>query len=171
MTVSYTISLDDLIAFQAHYMDHDRKVSSVVKYMMWGTAMLLILLLGIKAVSTHTVETDDILVLVFFGALFFLFWKLLRKTSVRIAKKLYDQPGNASLLGAKTLTLGEEMLELTEEWKRTCLQWKGVVKAGETKDHFFIYDSALSAITVPKKGLNGNADRFRAILTGHGLLP
>ncbi|MCC8019389.1 MAG: YcxB family protein [Rikenellaceae bacterium] len=172
MTVKYDISLDDLIAFQSDFLGNDRKLGSVLKYTLLVFALIISVLVGSKFIASGEFSIADFIFLCLMALLLLLFRKLHNKTTMRFARKIYDQPGNATLLGEKTLTLSDRGLEISDRNKSAKYSWDGVVKASETVEHFFIYDSAISALIIPRKQLTADQnEQVKAILKKYRMLP
>jgi len=87
---------------------------------------------------------------------FILLTSILSMTGVRssirqMAKKISDDPENASIFIASIITVSETGILIRDEFSERKYQWKAITKKQENTEYYFLFYSSLEAIIIPKR--------------------
>mgnify|MGYP001263483364 CR=1 FL=1 len=155
MTVTFTITDEDLIAQQRNALKHTKfhKKTKIMQMIIYVLSVMFVLMLA--GVSTNTIFLGFILTLLLTPLL----WKLYEYGLIRRFKKDVLRH-NRNKIGDFTLNLFEKELikesnNLTEK-----IQWRELSRFKEDDERYFLYFSDLNAITIKKVPDNMNENEI-----------
>lgn len=155
MTFAYQFEAADWIAFNVHYLKNSR----VCRRQRFRARMgFLFALLTFSLVLVFTAEkgVGFAICLSVVGIVGFLAYPSVHDDSaMKRIRKLADEPDNTKVFGTVMMTLSPEGLRASRPGAETTLAWSRILKLVETTDHIFLYVSALDAIIIPRRSIEG----------------
>jgi hypothetical protein len=160
MRIKYHISIDDHVAFSQFHHKHSPTVRRT--YLIAG--VLLPVCLFAYSLLTGWYEGSwrtSIFVFVVAGLMTFWVFGGKRRRLERQVRKLLGEGSNKATVGEHELELSENELVERGEYGESRFSLDVVVRLGFTADYTFIYTSAISGITLPKRAVvEGDYDAF-----------
>ena len=150
MNIRYSVTLEDLIAFNRFHIQHSRQL--VRQRRIAGLALPLATIL--VAVVLAILRSDFRLLpfVVLFVVLYVLFLRrAYGKGLEKKLRRLYAEGKNKGVLGEHSLHLQDDGISRQSDVGSTTVAFRGIEKIESTPTHTFIYISALSAIVIPKE--------------------
>lgn len=164
MEIKYTLTEEDYLAFN---MFHVKNSTTATKSLKWQRFLMPVLFIFFAYIFSMIVDISLVVSLITFfivGLLWIVFYpKYFYSVVKRQTKKMIQEGENESLLGQHHLVMTEEGLIETTSSGETSISWKGIKKFTEDDDHFYLYNSGLSAIILPKRAVN-NEEEIRTFI-------
>jgi hypothetical protein len=177
MSINFTLSMDDLIAFNRYHLCHSPMVRRtywkglLLPPLVWTVLCLLLSRLAVSAQGTWLESIRDLLPLFLGAPVYLVIFPLVRKRCIsRQIGALLREGDNTSVLGAHRVEATPEGFCQTNNSGLTQCKWNAIKKVAISDDHIFLYLSAVSAFIIPKKGFTdeiqltaflGELDRYR----------
>jgi hypothetical protein len=164
MEIEFEFEMEDWMKFQKNYLQKSkqfRRTKIIV------AAMLpFIVCLG-TALDLLKGEFNSVK-LIMFGGLSIL-WiifspKWLFKRTLNKTKKMMEDGDNSGILGLHKIILNDEGIIHTEPESEQKIKWSGIKKIEESDSHYFLYNTAVSAIIIPKEKILNNVDQLDKLL-------
>ena len=96
---------------------------------------------------------------------------LSRRSHVRMAKKMVNNPENANLLDYREMTFLDDSIESKNARSNTRMSWETIVKLADTSTHFLLYTGANQAIIIPKEKITAkDVEALQSLFKAHNLL-
>jgi len=89
------------------------------------------------------------------AVVFFAYPKVYDDSTLKGIKKTVGDPDNMKVFGRQSVTLSSEGIHVSGTEAETRLAWDHIVKLAETPDYLFLYTSAVAAIIIPRRSLQG----------------
>lgn len=176
--LKYRIELEDLITYSEDHQRNSPLVQSNIRKQRFIFLILFILLGFIFSLSFFQGSSDTTgnifmgslvcLLCAIPGLLFFAFWPRRWYKTVRSSvEKAYSGGRNLTLLGEHELEINEDGITTRNDYYETRYYWGAFEKWMSTPTHFYLYNSAVSAVVIPKnKVIEGNWPAIESILKG-----
>ena len=155
MTIHFELRFEDLFALQKHVIQYSFTHHVKRMYFKWITSILLAILLLLSVNITITTFLISLII----AALYFLiapnlyntfaFWKY---------KKQMETKDYTPILGSCKMELLETGISRIMNGKETFFEWDRFEKLGEDEEYYFLYESDLNALIIPKQ--TGNTDEI-----------
>jgi hypothetical protein len=155
MTFTFSFEPADWIDFNAHHLKNSRIHR---RQRFWARMGFLSAFLVLSLVLVLTEEKGLGFAVCFsvVGVVGFLAYPSVYDDSVmKRIRRLADDPDNMKVFGTVSMTLSPEGLRVSRPGEETALAWSRVLRLVETADHVFLYVSALDAIIIPRRSLEG----------------
>lgn len=75
-----------------------------------------------------------------------------------------EKGDNSGFLGLHTMSFSQEGIHDKGPQIEYKVTWEGIKKWEETEDHYFLYNTAVSAIFIPKKKIGESAKQLDEVL-------
>jgi hypothetical protein len=150
MKLVYDFDLNDWMAFQENYLDHSKQFLRTKRIVTW---MFPFIWLSIIVVEYNLGKFSPIGAGIFFVAsvLWVLFYpKRYKNSALKRAKKLLSEGDNSGYLGQHEIELTDESIKTTVPQSSSAIDWNGIKKYLETDQYYFLYNTAASALIIPK---------------------
>lgn len=154
MKISFTLTEVDYLQFNLFHIKNSttgKRTLTLLRYMtpliFIGASVILSILLNASFIVFFSVFLVASILWVMFYPKFF--YRNIKRTTLRII----NEGKNEGLIGEHHLTLTEDgVSDLTAvgEMKST---WSGIKKIEEDLEHFYLYNSSVSAYIIPKRAL------------------
>jgi hypothetical protein len=164
MEITYRLIEEDYVKFNLFHVRNSptsTKTLKVQRYLI--PAIYLVISVLFLLILNPPAPVLGILFLVT-GILWFVFYpKYYYGYIKRQVKKMMKEGKNEDLLGNQTIIFTEEGLHKTGFKGETKLLWSGIERLGEDDANLYLYNSAVSAIILPKRKIS-NLDEFKSYL-------
>lgn len=158
MKIYYTVKEDDLVTFllflnkTSKTMKKQQRARMVIIFIV--SILYLFVLTGIPESFDHFIK--EFIKALPYWLVFFLIWYALRriryKTSVKSrVKKLLQDESNQGILGKDSMEITDKGLKVTNEHRNATVNWESILKIENQPGHYFIFDSDISALIIPKR--------------------
>lgn len=157
VTVDIALDEKDYINFSSYLQLKSPAQKKKIQKAFMARIMICVIVLAIMAWSdsetgNYTTTITYACIIVFLTAVN----KFSRPKAIeRSLKALYDQPENDSLFENKEYTFSETGLGISSRYSSTQLKWAAIVKKIESTDYIYLYTSAVHALIIPMRYLNG----------------
>lgn len=162
MEFKYNLELQDYIEFQKYYLFSTTQYKKTVLLVRLLLPVVFAFMFVIKIIpfSLFSIAICGPL-----SILWFVYYpKIMLKGTISNLKKIIDHEDNYNIICDHTIIVNENgITNITEETKYT-IKWHGIVRLGETSSYYFIFDSYVSAIILPKEKLTVNLQELDLIL-------
>ena len=153
MTVRFTTTEEEVLAFHRHHYETDPVHVRSRKKVVWVYPMFYVAI-GIL-LSARDFQWTPIVIFSVIALLWILFLpRYLMNRSLRYAKKRMADPNNRAMYFAeREMTFTEDSIHAVTAEADDKLLWSGIVRVDETADAYYLYTSALTAFLLPKRVL------------------
>jgi YcxB-like protein len=159
VTFRYVLTENDALAFCAYHVDHS---PSVQQQLVRARYLYPLVGLGVGLASWLLAgRLAELVAAAVFGSVWTLWWPgHWRRRYLRQAATLYREGHNASLFGEHRLDVeSDEMVLRSPTGLVSSYPWASIERVIEQPGYLFVYVNALTAITVPGRGmLEGSFD-------------
>jgi len=159
-TVEVEITEADVIEFRLYHLSHSR----IVRRTVWISVSVILLawagvVIPMVFDSPNPREAASSLwPLLGFPVLFLvIFFSLQKRRLKRWSRKVLREGRNRTMFGRMSITLSNEGVREVGEFSNTFVQWAAVEKIVVTASSIYIYVSTASAVIVPKRCLQSDA--------------
>ncbi len=150
MKLRFEFTIHDWMAFQHQYLQGSKEAKKS-KYFMMASLPVCFLVLSIIQVVTQMFHPELFLAYVLVSALWLLFAPMLFDRHVmKMTKKMIEEGDNKGILGTHEVEMTEDHLRTKEPGSESSIIWSVVSKVEETPEFFFLYNTAISAVVIPK---------------------
>ncbi|MBK9593323.1 MAG: YcxB family protein [Crocinitomicaceae bacterium] len=150
MKLVYDFDLNDWMAFQENYLDNSKQFLRTKRIVTW---MFPFIWLSIIVVEYNLGKFNSVGAGLFFIAsvLWVLFYpKRYKNSALKRAKKLLAEGDNSGYLGKHEIELNNQEIKSTVPQSSTIMNWDGIKRYIETDQYYFLYNTAASALIIPK---------------------
>ena len=160
MKLDYRFELEDWMAFQRHHLINSTKF----KRSKTIATLLPILIFGGLIVSDVVRDKFNIVsagVLALMALLWTIFYpKRFVKRYESNIQNFIKEKDYSGMVGVHHLELTEDNIELKTPQGEEIVEWTSFVKLVQTETHYFLYNSELSAIIIPKENIANQQAEF-----------
>ncbi len=160
MQINYELTKQDYIDFNLYHISYSKTSRQALFIQRYITS--LIFLLAPFVVARFTEIPLEYWLVTF--AITYLLWvffypKYFKRVVGKRVSKMVDEGKNVDLLGYRTVTIDAEGLHSKSDVSESTIKWSSVENVVETKEHIFIYVSAISAHIVPFRIFETDKDK------------
>lgn len=166
MKIEFEFDIDDWMEFQKHYLNNSKQFKRVKIIF---TALLPCVLACFIISSIIEGQFNVITLIVYFIVSILwiiIFPKRMSKRQLKSVKKIITDGDNLGLLGMHEYIFNEDHIFIKKLESEQKMYWSGIKKVKENDSYYFLYDSALSAIVLPKQKIK-NVEELDMILKKH----
>ena len=164
MTLTFNLDIHDWMAFQKHYLDHSKEFRRTKRIIAWVVPLVMSFFVVIDLYKGEFNIISAVVLSAFAVAWLLLYPKRLTSRTLKKAKKMIEEGDNTSFLGPQELVLTEEGLLIKLKDSEQKMGWKAIKKIEQTDAHLFLYNSAISAIIIPKLKLHADLKELETLL-------
>jgi hypothetical protein len=162
--LEYTLTLEDLVAFEEYHADHSPSIQRKRKFMRFfyplvgiATGLYLVIIDGGLMIAIVFL----IIIFLAMAIWFFSAPKRFRRHHRRAVTKLYQEGSNRALLGHQQQRADQNGLHSSSALGESRMNWSAIERMQSTPDYTFIYLSAVTAIVIPRKSvMRGDYEGF-----------
>ncbi|MCK5741620.1 MAG: YcxB family protein [Chlorobi bacterium] len=162
MTIDFEFDfeIEDWMAFQKSYMENSKQFKRTRAFAAYTIPAMLSVSFIIDLLRTSITLEDHIIHL-----LFIIIWIpfarwLINSSTLRKFRKMLGEGDNSSILGLHRLILNEDGLQYFKPDSEGKMKWSAFKKLVQTEDYYFLYNSAISAMIIPKKKVDVDLGEF-----------
>ena len=164
MEVAFEFDMDDWMALQKNRLSTSpqlKRLHIIVALLM----PLVFIILSISDIYSHRFYATDLIFYVVISILWVLFMPKWYKKRVLVkVRKQIEEGDNSGILGKQTLIFTDDgITQITNEAKYE-IKWDGIKQLVEIEDYYFLYNTAISAIIIPKKKIGAQLSEIDKIL-------
>jgi hypothetical protein len=160
MKLRYTVSMEDVLAFNQYFYRHSSTVRRSKLMILIGVPIILMALATYHGIRDHSWGppiTMLILCPILVGFLRWSFERNIKKTTLRI----YRERPTKGLIGEHVLGIDDTGVTESTVFGEQLTRWEGVERIVTTDDHAFIFVGAIMAHVVPRATVTeGDFDEF-----------
>lgn len=167
IVIEYDFTMDDWMALNRHFISQSKQYQRYFMIMKW---MLPAMFLGfiIRDLLSKQLSVAMVTMAVMASILWVIFIpKRLKKNAEDRFLKVLNSGDNSSILGKHTIRFSNEGLLISKPSSESMMKWESFVKVEQSIDHYFMYNSAISAIVIPKLHLGNQSASVYAQLKEH----
>jgi hypothetical protein len=180
MTVTYSVTTDDVVAFNLYHLQHAPGMRRYFGWTRFGAASLAVI--GVWSLVAYLqYNSRSLLALVLAliaGALVYrLTPTLMLRATPRTVRRMLRDDTNRDMLGVQRITLTPDALVFRAEPGERRYAWETIEWIATTPEHIFIYVTPITALIVPARAFGNAAERedflnvARAALSAHVAAP
>jgi hypothetical protein len=150
MKIAFENTIDDFIAFNNFHYEHSPSMWRLRVLFTWGPVALI---LSLGAYTAWSEQTWDALIfaVIAAGVLGWFLTRLFRPSLDKMVRQLVAEGSNKGLLGPRELELEGNWLHERSEFQSHSVSLQIIDKIESSDEHTFIYNSAVSAIALPRR--------------------
>lgn len=154
MKLNYELGEDDFLAFNMSHMQHSETVKKAINLQRYLTPILFMMIAFLFAKLSDSSLIFALIVFGSLGVLWVAFYpKYFYRYTRRQTMKMLQEGKNDGLLGHQQMLLSEEgFIYLTSNGENH-IKWTGIKKIIEDDLYFYLYNSAVSAVILPKRAV------------------
>ena len=164
MKINYNFELNDWMAFQEFHLSESKQfkktklITTLTVPIVYGLFILNDAMKGeLDIIPTSIFTVISILWMIYYP-------KRLTIRTLKKVKKILEDPANSKMFGIHTIELSEQGLKITKPESENFINWSGLIRIAETKNYYFIYNTTVSAIVIPKVKIESNISEFDSYL-------
>lgn len=164
MNINYNFELNDWMAFQEFHLSESKQfkktklITTLTVPIVYGLFILNDAMKGeLDIIPTSIFTVISILWMIYYP-------KRLTIRTLKKVKKILEDPANSKMFGIHTIELSEQGLKITKPESENFINWSGLIRIAETKNYYFIYNTTVSAIVIPKVKIESNISEFDSYL-------
>jgi high-affinity Fe2+/Pb2+ permease len=164
MKIEFDFDIDDWMEFQKHHVLNSKQVKRSKIFVTLILPVMSSVFIYIDIIKDRLSPAR----LVFYVVIT-LIWilinpKWMNRSILKKAKKMLNEGDNSGVLGKNEVYFEESGIIHKMSGSEHKINWSGIKKLEETDTYYFLYDSALSAIIIPKQKLNVDKEALDKLL-------
>jgi small-conductance mechanosensitive channel len=164
MEINFNLTEEDYIHFNLYHIKNSKSAIRSLNVQRFLTPVFFILLSYILSLAGDTPFIELFIAFFITSILWILFYpKYFYSSITRRIKKMFREGKNGDLLGKHVLSMTDEGLVESRSNGQTKLNWSGIISLKEDKQYFYLYNSSVSALILPKREL-ANEEEVRNFL-------
>ncbi len=164
MKINFNFELNDWMAFQEFHLSESKQfkktklISTLTVPIVYGLFILNDAIKGeLDIIPTSIFTVISILWMIYYP-------KRLTIRTLKKVKKILEDPVNSKIIGEHTIELSGQGLKITKPESENFINWNGLIRIAETKNYYFIYNTSISAIVIPKLKIESDLIEFDSFL-------
>lgn len=154
MNISYTVTEEDFIHFNYFHYTNSKAGRKALMQQRWiGPVTFLIMGVAFMLVTSLPPWYIGVLMLLASVIWFFYYPVYFKKLIRREVKKMLKEEKNDTILGKHQLLMTDQGYTEVRSNERTRAKWKSIKKMEEDPEGFYLYNSSVSALILPKREL------------------
>ncbi|MCP4133607.1 MAG: YcxB family protein [bacterium] len=164
MKLEFEFEMQDWMELQKNYLNNSRQFKRT-KIIVISMLPILLCFLIIFDVMKNEFRPFSIILYSIISLLWGLFhlWFLPKRTLASM-KKMIEEGDNSSILGHHEIIFDDTGFLHTQPESEQKIKWNGIKKLLESDKYYFLYNTAISAIVIPKEKLDVDLEELDKIL-------
>ena len=164
MELEFEFEIADWMELQKNYLKnskHFKRTKNIVLFMLPVVFSFLIF----SDVLRNKFSFISIVIYGFASLLWILFYsKYLEKRALAKTRKMIEEGDNTGIIGKHKIILQEDGITHIEPESEKRIKWSGIKRLEENNDYYFLYNTTVSAIIIPKRKVAVDLDKLNRIL-------
>ena len=161
MKIEYELEMEDWLAFQNHYYIKSKRYRKALIIRILLIPYIAAIYLFVRSLNGNLFMEEYI-----FWGVVCLVWiifspKYLKYRIKKYFRKLLNEGDNSSILTNHELTFSDTGISEVSRDSQSTTSWNAIKKLEENDKYFFLYNSAITAIVIPKHKINADLDELR----------
>lgn len=155
METTFKFEMKDWLAFNAYYIDNARWVKQRKIVFVFP---LILLMFSLIDIIDGKFSTPTLLVYFIACIIWYIYMpKRFKKNTLKRVKIMLEDGDNSGLLGEHKIVLHENAITRITPGSEYKVYWHGIKKIAETNLYYFLFDTATTAIIIPKDAFKDTA--------------
>jgi hypothetical protein len=151
--LAYEFEMSDWMALHSHHISHSKQYKQYFLFMKLMLPLTFVVLI-LKDLYLKQMSVAVITVAVILSILWLIFIpKRLKKNAEKRFLKVLNSGDNSSILGTHKIKIEDDGIHVEKPNSSGFMKWNAFNKIEQTVDHYFLYNSAISALIIPKMKL------------------
>jgi hypothetical protein len=162
MTLTYELDINDWVALQKNFL----KNAKFVRRLKLFVALIFPVIAAVSLYNKSKKDIDVMLFLVVFltALAWFIFTpKLMTLRMISKIKKQLTSKENKGVLGQQNLTIDDNGIIFKKDGAQNIMDWNAIAKLVDDKEYYFLYNSSMSGIVIPKDKVGDNISELDKI--------
>lgn len=164
MDIEFDFEIDDWMALHDHTL---RESKQFKKSKLIVVSMMPLMMASIITIDFLRGKVNTVLVVIFtiLSILWVIFYpKRMHKRAIKKTREILENGDNSGVLGKNKLTLNENGIIHSLPDSEQIIKWSGIKRLVDTETHYFLFDSAVSAIIIPKQKIENDLEQLDQLL-------
>jgi len=169
-TISFDLELDlhDLMSFQKYHAKNSKQTKWFLLLFRIGFPLYFVKLAYDSFQNENLNESSHLFIpitFIVFAILWIIFMpKLMSSVVQNNTQRHLAKKGNEKLLGTRTMVFDEKGIKVVRTDSEHAYAWTGIRSLGQSQNHYFLYDSTISAIIIPKQKVGSQLKELESLL-------
>ncbi len=164
MKIEFNFEMNDWMEFQKHYFRNSKQFRRT-KIIVATSLPLIFCAIIIFELLKGEFRPVSIIVFGLVSLLWIIFYpKRMFNRTLDKTRKMIEEGDNTGILGRHELTLNDDGIIHVEPESEQKIKWSGIKKLEESDSYYFLYNTAVSAIVIPKQKVLNNIEQLDKIL-------
>lgn len=164
MEIEFDFEMSDWMEFQKNFLQNSKQFQRTKLIV----TLMLPMIFGMLILFDLIRERFNPVGLVVYGVISIL-WvvfypKRLINRTVNKARRMMEEGDNSGIIGRHTLVLHDDGIMDIGPDCESKIKWTGIKKIVETERYYFLYNTALSAIIIPKAKIENDIEQLDKLL-------
>jgi hypothetical protein len=151
MEIEFEFEMNDWMEFNKDYLSNSKQYKSVKLIAQLILPVIFSAIIFLKDLSSVVGPTKLALLSLILLAWILYIPRFLDKRVLYRTKKMLEDGDNSGILGRHQLIISDEGILHIEPESEHNIKWNGFKKIVETDEYYFLYNTAVSALIIPKK--------------------
>jgi hypothetical protein len=163
MTLTYDLDIKDWLALQKNFL----KNAKIVKRLKLFVSLIFPIIAAVSLYNKSKNGIDPVLfsIVGLIAVAWFIFIpKLMTMRMIYKIKKQLNNKENKGVLGQQNLTINDTGIIFKKDGAQNIMDWKAIASLVDEKAYYFLYNSSMSGIVIPKDKVGGNISELDKIL-------
>jgi hypothetical protein len=164
MEIEFNFELSDWMEFQKHFLRNSKQFK---RSKLIVASMLPLAMISILTIDFLNGKFNPFMLIIFTitSILWIMFYpKRMNKRAIDRTRKMLENGDNSGILGIHKLIFNTDEIIHTQPDSEQKIKWKGIKKLEQSETHYFLFDTAVSAIIIPKQKIKGNIEQLELLL-------
>lgn len=150
MVIEFDFEMKDWIEFQKYYLKTSKQFNRS-KIIITAIVPLIFCILLVLKLIRNDLSLIEVAVFVIISVLWIMLYpKRFYNKVLDKARKMLEEGDNSGIFGRHKVTLTDEGIIHTEPESEQNIKWSGIKKLAESDEYYFLYNTPVSAIIIPK---------------------
>jgi hypothetical protein len=163
MKLVFDFDMNDWMAFQKVHLENSKQFNRMKMFVTWMFPGVWIFIMFLE-LSNGSFKPAVAVVMFVVSVLWVIFYpKRFKNSTLKRAKKILSEGDNSGIIGEHQLELTDQSIKSDLPQSSSTINWDGIKKFIETDQYYFLYNTAASAIIIPKFKLKLNETEKSAL--------
>lgn len=160
MKLEYDLSEQDYMAFNMHYIKYSKRIRSSLFVQRYLISLIFLVIPFVTGGAKYISLGGSLALAVVIYVLWVVFYpKYFNGALKKRVTKILNQGNNKSLLGRRTMSLGEDGISEMGNYGDGKIPWDSIKKVEETNEHIFVYINDVNAYVIPIRAFKNEDDK------------
>ena len=167
MEITFNLEMSDWLAFQQFYLKTSKQFIRLKLIVTWMVPAIFAALLFVQYFREPMVIMQAVMYTIISLVWVIFYPRHFTGRVMQRAQKQMESGDNSGCLGTHTMSFTEEGIIDKSPQSEYKVTWPGIKRMEETDSHYFLYNSALSALIIPKHQVSAQLKELSTVLQQH----